>query len=104
MGPQTLTLLVRVSVPRHHGTDGWEGDAGHGSHSSCCPHHPGEKGGSCEEWPQPCPVLQGGREATEGEKCEQTLTKAVIQSRTRQAAGSGSQVPGEWCFYFLWNA
>lgn len=43
-------------------------------------------------------------EATEGEKCGQTLTKAVIQSRTRQAAGSGSLVPGGWCFYFLLNA
>lgn len=36
-----LTLLVRVRVPRHHGADGWKGDAGHGSHGSCSPHHPG---------------------------------------------------------------
>lgn len=42
--------------------------------------------------------------ATEGEKRGQILTKAVIQSRTRQAAGSGSLVPGGWCFYFLLNA
>lgn len=39
-GRTCLTLLVRVCVAGHYGTDCWEGDAGHGSNSSSGPHHP----------------------------------------------------------------
>lgn len=48
---------------------------------------------------------RGGRNLPmPGDKRGQTLTKAAIRSRTRQAAGSESLVPTGWCFYFLSNA
>jgi len=52
-----------------------------------------------------CHRAKGGRNLpTPRGKRGQTLTKAAIRSRTRQAAGSGSLVPKGWCFYFLLNA
>lgn len=43
-GDSALTLLIGLGVLRDQGTDCREGDAGHGGHGRCGPHHPARTG------------------------------------------------------------